>query len=184
MAAAGKQISGDQQRKCKEISMKRALTFESHKVKALFVQLKGCSGTIKSEHGGFMIKVEDGIHCALIGTNGTGKSTLIDLLMHEEKYLYDGKVELEGVHRIGYVSQFSTESQKDNPLSRVAVFGFMNPVFGVILSAVLLDENDTPGLMSVVSLILVCIGIYIVNRESQEPDLNRQQIKKSRATAH
>lgn len=55
---------------------------------------------------------------------------------------------------------------KYNPVSRVAVFGFMNPVFGVILSALLLQEANSLGMMSVVSLILVCIGIYIVNRKN------------------
>lgn len=53
---------------------------------------------------------------------------------------------------------------KYNPISRVAVFGFMNPVFGVILSALLLGENDSLGMMCIVALLLVCIGIYIVNR--------------------
>lgn len=52
---------------------------------------------------------------------------------------------------------------KYNPISRVAVFGFMNPVFGVILSAMLLDEGAGLGLMHIVSLALVCAGIYIVN---------------------
>lgn len=52
---------------------------------------------------------------------------------------------------------------KYNPISKVAVFGFMNPVFGVILSAILLGESDSLGMMSVVALVLVCIGIYIVN---------------------
>nr|WP_296155214.1 DMT family transporter [uncultured Blautia sp.] len=53
---------------------------------------------------------------------------------------------------------------KYNPVSRVAVFGFMNPVFGVFLSAILLGEADqASGIFSVISLILVCIGIYIVN---------------------
>lgn len=52
---------------------------------------------------------------------------------------------------------------KYNPISRVAVFGFMNPVFGVILSALLLGETDTLGVMCVVALLLVCVGIYIVN---------------------
>lgn len=53
---------------------------------------------------------------------------------------------------------------KYNPVSRVAVFGFMNPVFGVILSALLLQENDNLGVMSAAALALVCIGIYIVNK--------------------
>ena len=53
---------------------------------------------------------------------------------------------------------------KYNPISRVAVFGFMNPVFGVILSAILLKESgQISGVQTVISLILVCIGIYVVN---------------------
>ena len=53
---------------------------------------------------------------------------------------------------------------KYNPVSKVAVFGFMNPVFGVILSAILLHEGDSIGVMCLVLLALVCAGIYIVNR--------------------
>ncbi|MDD3402360.1 MAG: DMT family transporter [Hespellia sp.] len=53
---------------------------------------------------------------------------------------------------------------KYNPVSRVSVFGFMNPVFGVILSAVFLGEaKQAIGITSLISLILVCVGIYIVN---------------------
>lgn len=53
---------------------------------------------------------------------------------------------------------------KYNPISKVAVYGFMNPVFGVILSAVLLPgENEELGMKSIVALILVCTGIYVVN---------------------
>lgn len=55
---------------------------------------------------------------------------------------------------------------KYNPVSRVTVCGFMNPVFGVILSAILLGEKDqATGIISVVSLVLVCVGIFVVNRE-------------------
>lgn len=56
---------------------------------------------------------------------------------------------------------------KYNPPSRIAVFGFMNPVFGVMLSALLLKEKGQAfSLTGLTSLILVCIGIYIVNREN------------------
>lgn len=53
---------------------------------------------------------------------------------------------------------------KYNPISKVAVFGFMNPVFGVSLSAILLNEAGTIGAMCLVALVLVCVGIYIVNK--------------------
>lgn len=54
---------------------------------------------------------------------------------------------------------------KHNPVSRVAVYGFMNPVFGVILSAWLLAENDQAfGVKTAAALLLVCLGIYVVNR--------------------
>jgi drug/metabolite transporter (DMT)-like permease len=54
---------------------------------------------------------------------------------------------------------------KYNPVSKVAVFGFMNPVFGVILSAILLSEEGGVSIISVGALVLVCLGIYIVNHK-------------------
>lgn len=69
--------------------------------------------------------IEDNAHCALIGTNGTGKSTLMDLLMHPEEYLYDGKIEIEGAGRIGYVSQFSQMNQKED----LTVFQYLSEEF-------------------------------------------------------
>ena len=57
---------------------------------------------------------------------------------------------------------------KHNPVSKVAVFGFMTPVFGVITSLLLLDESSGFSLIHLVSLILVCIGIYIVNSSKEK----------------
>ena len=54
---------------------------------------------------------------------------------------------------------------KHNPVGRVAVYGFMNPVCGVILSAILLKEqNQAFTFQGLLSLLLVCMGIYTVNR--------------------
>ncbi len=68
---------------------------------------------------------------------------------------------------------------KHNSVSKVAVYGFMNPVFGVILSAVLLKEqNQAFTIQGLISLILVCIGIYIVNKDfSNETNENKQEQK-------
>lgn len=52
-----------------------------------------------------------------------------------------------------------------NPVSRVSVFGFMTPVFGAAMSAVILGEADTVNpLFAVIALALVSAGIVIVNR--------------------
>ena len=51
--------------------------------------------------------LEENCHCALIGSNGTGKTTLMNLIRRPEQFLYDGKLRLEGAGRIGYVSQFA-----------------------------------------------------------------------------
>lgn len=56
---------------------------------------------------------------------------------------------------------------KYNPVGKVAVYGFTNPIFGVILSAILLKEqNQAFTIQGLISLILVCIGIYMVNKET------------------
>lgn len=53
---------------------------------------------------------------------------------------------------------------KYNPVSKVAIFGFTNPVFGVILSAWWLGEGGSElGLETLMALVLVCVGICIVN---------------------
>ena len=39
--------------------------------------------------------LEDDVHCAFIGTNGTGKSTLVNMILHPDKYLYDGKLSVD-----------------------------------------------------------------------------------------
>ena len=53
---------------------------------------------------------------------------------------------------------------KYNPVSKISVYGFTNPVFGVILSAIVLHEStDAFGIVTVISLVLVCLGIYLVN---------------------
>ena len=51
-------------------------------------------------------EIEEKDHAVLIGSNGTGKSTLVDMLIDTEKYLYDGKIVKDPSVRIGYVAQY------------------------------------------------------------------------------
>lgn len=53
---------------------------------------------------------------------------------------------------------------KYNPVSRVTVFGFTIQIFGVLLSALLLSESNSFGIQTMIALILVCAGIFLVNK--------------------
>ena len=52
---------------------------------------------------------------------------------------------------------------KFNPVSRVAVFGFLNPVCGVMISAIVLAEYEQINTGFLLALLLVCAGIVTVN---------------------
>lgn len=54
---------------------------------------------------------------------------------------------------------------KHNPVSRVSILGFMNPVLSVLLSAVFLGENrEAFSLTGLLALVLVSLGIVAVNK--------------------
>ena len=55
---------------------------------------------------------------------------------------------------------------KYNPVSRVSILGFMNPVMGVLLSALLLGEGtEAFSWNGLAALLLVSLGIVMVNSE-------------------
>ncbi|QOX63485.1 ABC-F family ATP-binding cassette domain-containing protein [Anoxybacterium hadale] len=56
--------------------------------------------------------LEVGQHCAFIGSNGVGKSTLVDMMIHPDQYLYDGKIIKDERCRIGYASQFAVRDKE------------------------------------------------------------------------
>lgn len=55
--------------------------------------------------------LEQGQHCAFIGSSGSGKSTLVDILRDPENFVFDGTLEISPECRIGFVSQFSPREQ-------------------------------------------------------------------------
>ncbi len=53
---------------------------------------------------------------------------------------------------------------KHNPVSEVTIFNFMTPVFGAILSKLLLTESDGVSTINIiVSVVLICVGIFTLN---------------------
>jgi ATP-binding cassette, subfamily F, member 3 len=69
--------------------------------------------------------LEEGQHCAFIGTSGSGKSTLVDILLEPNRYLYDGKLEIDPACTIGYVSQFSQVDKAE----AITVFEYIGETF-------------------------------------------------------
>ena len=58
-----------------------------------------------------------------------------------------------------------------NPVARISVFGFMNPVFGVLLSALLLGEGAAAFRpQGLAALALICAGILVVNKAADKKD--------------
>ena len=55
---------------------------------------------------------------------------------------------------------------KHNPVSDVAIFNFEIPVFGVILSALVLGESIFEW-RNLLALVLVCVGIWLVTSRSK-----------------
>lgn len=79
----------------------------------------------KNLYNDISFTLEEGQHCAFIGTNGSGKSTLIDIIMDPEKYMFDGDIEMSPDCRIGYVSQFpQIDTTKD-----ITVFEYIGEEF-------------------------------------------------------
>ena len=55
-----------------------------------------------------------------------------------------------------------------NDVSKVAIFGFVNPLCSVILSALVLGEvKQAFNIGSLIALALVCVGIYVVNAKKE-----------------
>lgn len=52
---------------------------------------------------------------------------------------------------------------RENPVSRITVFGFLNPICGVVLSVLLRGEGDMLHWRNLIALCLVCAGIVLAN---------------------
>lgn len=88
--------------------------------------------------------------------------------------LFGGKVDLssaKGMLVLIYLSCLSAVAYalwgvllKHNPVSRVTIFSFMTPVFGVILTKLMLPEKANISVLNmIISLLLVCAGVLLLN---------------------
>ena len=76
--------------------------------------------------------LQENSHCALIGSNGTGKTTLMNLIREPESFIFDGKLTLDGAGRIGYVSQFALREGDQS----VTVFDYLRQDFLALEQAI------------------------------------------------
>lgn len=57
---------------------------------------------------------------------------------------------------------------KYNPVSKVSIYSFMTPVFGVILSNIMLNENSAVSPLNMaLSMVLVSLGIFMLNYKKE-----------------
>lgn len=76
--------------------------------------------------------IEEGRHCALIGSNGTGKSTLVDLLIHPDRRWFDGRIQMDEACRIGYAGQFRVQDKTQG----CTVFAYLSKRFTDLAQAI------------------------------------------------
>ena len=76
--------------------------------------------------------LEENCHCALIGSNGTGKTTLMNLIREPDRFVYEGRLKLDGAGRIGYVSQFAIREGDQS----VTVYDYLCQDFAALEQAI------------------------------------------------
>ncbi len=94
--------------------------------------------------------------------------------------LFGGSIQVSGIKAVGvlmYLSLLSAVAYalwgvllKHNPVSKITVFSLMIPVFGVLLSKLLLNNEDSmvSPFMMVIALILMATGIIMLNYRKKE----------------
>lgn len=69
-----------------------------------------------------------------------------------------------------------SELLKYNKVGTIAMFNFLIPVFGTLLSAIILGENIF-DIKILIALILVCTGIFLVYRVKGEKEIVNKEIE-------
>ena len=105
------------------------------------------------------------------------------ILMSIIGFVFGGRITLgavEGILVLLYLGMLSAVAYslwgvllKYNSVSKVTIFSFMTPVFGVILSKIMLtDSGNVPIINLIFALLLVCIGIFMLNYQKEKKNKN------------
>ena len=92
--------------------------------------------------------------------------------------LFGGHVQIPDIKALGvliYLAFLSAAAYslwgvllKYNPVSKVSIYSFMTPVFGVILSNIMLNENSSVAPINMaLSMVLVSLGIFMLNYKKE-----------------
>jgi len=90
-----------------------------------------------------------------------------------------GKIDVintEGILVLAYLSCLSAVAYalwgvllKHNPVSKVTIFSFMTPVFGVLLTKIFMPTESNVELINMlIALALVCFGVFLLNYSIRE----------------
>lgn len=118
--------------------------------------------------------LEEAQHCAFIGTSGSGKSTLTDILIDPERYLFEGKLDIEPDCRIGYVSQFS---QLDNS-KETTVFEYIGEEFIKLqneINAVLTEMETSTDIEPLLEKYQLALDAFeLIDGDDFESNINKK----------
>lgn len=126
--------------------------------------------------GGITLVLLGIILCVLFPENlGTGVFTqgAVEIIGTVGKKMVETFLTIKGCAIVLYLAMVSAVAYslwgvllKYNPVSKIAVFGFTTPIFGVLLSALLLHEADTLHIgILLLSLLLVSIGTVMAQKK-------------------
>ncbi len=138
-----------------------------------FVLISTCAFAMSNAFTKLFSKTENPVMlCGYQFVVGGAVLTVLGILM-------GGQLSFPGISGIGLILYLAMVSavafsctsilMKYNPVSRVSIFGFLNPMFGVTLSILILKESGQEfGIKGIIALILVCLGVFIVNYQKRE----------------
>ena len=87
-----------------------------------------------------------------------------------------GRITVQGLLILTYLALISSVAfsiwgllLKYHPVSKISIFSFTNPMFGVLLSTLVLKEKNQAETWKIITaLVLVCVGIYLVNKPKKD----------------